>query len=77
MTMLINKDVKTFFSFSLRRKNKLRLIINSALNKNDFMICGWDEMRNENNGIVSAIIYAFLFDVWISATTNAVLIGSR
>jgi hypothetical protein len=54
--MLINKDVKTFFSLSLRRKNKLRLITNSVLSKNDFIICGWEEIRNENNGSVSAII---------------------
>ena len=56
MTMLMNKDANTFFSFSLRMKNKLRLIISSALNKNDFKNCGCDEMINENNGKVSAII---------------------
>ena len=54
--MLINKVANTFFNLSLRKKNKPRLIINSVLKRNDFNICGWDEMRNENNGNVIAII---------------------
>ena len=54
--MLINKEEKTFLSFSLKKKNRLRFIISSALRRNDLIICGWDEIRNENNGSVSAII---------------------
>jgi hypothetical protein len=54
--MLRKSDANTFLSLSFNKKNKLRLIINSALNRNDLIICGCDEIRNENNGRVSAIM---------------------
>ena len=75
--MLRKREVKTFLILSFNMKNKLRFITNSALKRNDLIICGCDEIKKENNGSVRAIIKAFFFDVCISATTNAIRIGSR
>jgi hypothetical protein len=75
--MLRNREVNTFLSLSLNKKNNPRFITNSAVKRNDLIICGCDEIKKENNGSVRAIIKAFFFDVCISATTNAIRIGSR
>jgi hypothetical protein len=61
--MLRKREVKTFLSLSFNKKNKLRFITNSALSRKDLIICGCDEIKNENNGSVRAIIKAFFFEV--------------
>jgi len=63
--MLRNREVNTFLSLSFNKKNNPRLITNSALKRNDLIICGCDEIKKENNGSVRAIIKAFFFPTFV------------